>query len=194
MRDFQASPTQEGIGKMSHTETAVAYATIPTQTPKKNQRARDTWWNSEGRTELLVQRWTEGEFSAAQIATELSEDGRYPVTRSAVIGKANRLQLPGRQPRSHAPYTPRKRQVKTPQPPKLVSKSDDRPSLPSMEIAPLPNVPPVELVDLEHNHCRYPVGSSEMSGLMLYCGASRYEAFPYCEHHAAKCYKPDQRK
>ena len=120
--------------------------------------------------ETLCRMWREGAAGKA-IADALG--GRY--TRSAVIGKANRLKDKGvlevhsnslerRIARGELP--PRKPAVRAPVEP---------------ERLPLGGV---ALVDLQRHHCRFPL---ENLPPFSYCGNPKHGSSSYCEFHRAMC-------
>jgi GcrA cell cycle regulator len=123
---------------------------------------------TEARVDLLVQLWRSG-LSARQCGLELS------CTRNAVIGKVHRLGL-NRGECYPCCAWPR-RQAK-PQVVRIYQRTfkPDRP----------PSRAPINLVDLEFYHCRWPLVGED--GITRYCGAPRLETCTYCGWHARKAY------
>lgn len=163
-------------------------------------------WTDE-RVESLKKLWDEG-LSCSQIAKRIGG-----ITRNAVIGKANRLALSGRQrpsaPRTVKPSAPRV--IGAPRPPKIARAEIKTEQLQSarptttvgvdslgrlyhhVESAPLPRVrlfvaetPAVTIVELNAHVCRYPMNDGEdPTHGWLYCGADVAPAGPYCPGHRA---------
>ena len=169
-------------------------------------------WTNPAHVELLKELWPSG-LSAAQISAALARefsDACY--TRSAIIGKAHRLGLSGRE----KPATPQRAPLKPPSKPgktrqfsRIALTPPVAPVIPSL---PRPErSPPVgtegepagenscTLMELSANRCRWPIGPL-MQPAELFCG----EAFttegrdekspPYCDHHLDLSVQPGQRK
>ena len=122
----------------------------------------ETW--TEQRTAMMREMWTAG-YSARSIAEKTNELAGFDLlTRSAVIGKANRL---GLSKQTKSSKTRKQNKAK-------------RSALPS---APDPT-PGVDLVDLQRHHCRFPL---EARPPFTYCGNNRQDGSSYCEFHHAMC-------
>lgn len=134
-------------------------------TPVKRGGRHSEFW-TEPRTEKLKELWTL-HLSASQIAEEIG-DG---ITRSAVLGKVHRLELEPHGPSPRAPYRTfariiaprRKPAAKAPEPESVFT-------------GPLN----ITFVDLQPNHCRYPVTDSPPH---LFCGQPKARGASYCHHH-----------
>lgn len=139
-------------------------------------------WTPE-REEMLKQLWQQG-LSASRIAQELGS-----TTRNAVIGKAHRLGLSGRTTRKVGP-----------KPASSLSRSSSSATRMPRAISRPRYIEPVErsayavnLVDLNEQHCKWPVGDPR-SKEFHFCGAARAESFPYCQYHAAVAYHIPMRR
>jgi GcrA cell cycle regulator len=141
-------------------------------------------WSPE-LTERLAALWADG-LSASQIAAELGN-----VTRNAVIGKVDRLGLPGRpKPASFANARPRRRK-----PSNLMSKNDIKMLEKPAAFKARPRaVPPTEpkprnktLMQLRPRECKWPYGT----GPYVFC-ANRAEPGrrPYCAYHEDAAHRP----
>jgi GcrA cell cycle regulator len=161
-------------------------------------------WNEE-RVALLKQRWAEG-LSARTIAQELGA----PLTRCAVLGKIHRLGLV--QPEFKRRHPEKERAVlKRPRPPRVAPRLGVRgPSrlmaafqalgLDAPFGAPDARVvhahadkafgPACGLLDLGAETCRWPVGEPDAADF-VFCGAARFQRYPYCLAHCLIAYRPD---
>jgi GcrA cell cycle regulator len=123
--------------------------------------------------EELRQRWAAGT-SATVIAKELGNG----ITRNAVIGKANRLNLPphkranSAEPPTRRPYKQRKVRV-------LITRQlpPEPPEVPRP-----PKMRRLALLDLEPHHCRWPVGNPARPDF-FFCAADTYDGAVYCPWH-----------
>jgi hypothetical protein len=134
--------------------------------------------------ELFVQLWNEGK-TGLQMAEELG------TTRSAVLGKAARLQAKGvigkRIDTSVRTKRPRIKPVEAPV-------SEPKPTLQLVwPVDPVYNDPPVveasgpvSLMELKMNHCRFVVTTGDTQTTM-YCGQPKARG-SYCGDHAKLCY------
>ncbi len=117
-----------------------------------------TLWTKKRDAQLRQLR--EQGFSAAQIAVELGG-----VTRSAVIGRADRMGL-----RST------KRATR--------SKAVQKQKLPS-QVKPVTwgsvLTKPMALLDLEPHHCRWPIGDAAP---YTFCSVQKRDGSSYCQHHS----------
>ncbi len=163
-------------------------------------------WSVE-RTELLRKLWGEG-LSASAIAARMGG-----VTRSAVIGKAHRLQLarrksanpehiannrraaalrrmakaakPARPPRQ--PKAPWHFEMGGSTPAERARSAADFARL-QAEIAARQDVVRVSsIIDLEPHHCRWPIGEPTRG----FCGAAKVYGASYCAHHLARSIAKD---
>lgn len=141
-------------------------------------------WTHE-RCEQLTSLWASG-LSAKECALELGGE----LTRSSVIGKVHRLNLPKREQDNRSPVGTRKprRERTTINGCAAFERAPVRP-LP----APLINDHHIPLeqrrtiLELEWHHCRFPVGDPDIPGF-FFCGAVRSGKGPYCAAHAARAY------
>ena len=115
-------------------------------------------------------------------------------TRNAIIGRAHRLKIKIPIPTILPPslrWLPHKERplpvkrvrlrAKAPQPPKKV---------PTDVWAPLDGTRPVDLVDVEFDHCRWPIGNQFVG----FCGCQKAENSAYCSTHARVAYVKPQRQ
>ena len=138
-------------------------------------------WNEE-RIEQLSALWRADELSAAEIANRLGV-----VSRSAVIGKAHRLGLPGKGTPRPTPY---KTQKSAKPKPNSVSAKPVSPKPPKPTVIVYEPIPPaadvarvLSVLDLEFGQCRWPV---EHAGGMGFCGCEALEGRSYCGGHHAR--------
>lgn len=137
-------------------------------------------WNDDNTAEL--KRLWNMKMSGRAIAAALG------VSKNAVIGKANRLQLEARQ-RAPAADKPRKRHKRG------VNTTHKRNAFDKV-FAPVAFVPRIvdiaplnlALVDLQENSCRYPGEETPIT----FCGLPKQKASSYCPTHHALCWKPRQ--
>jgi len=127
----------------------------------------------------LTELWANRGLSASEVGALLG------VSRSAVLGKAARLNLPKRK----GAYTPRKPVPKgshhKPRP-KNPTRAAAPPPMPKHEPPkgkawePLLGTVPRPLVDLRDGMCKWPVTEDSP---FLFCAAPAIEGRPYCKHH-----------
>ena len=163
-------------------------------------------WTEE-RVEILKKLWAEG-LSASQIAGQLGE-----VSRNAVIGKVHRLGLARRAASSRSQISvPRKTrrpraggsrgQDFAPRDKNTMKGHDGAPevwrkfkALPESAIEEL--VIPLDerktIATLEPCSCRWPIGDPEEDDFH-FCGRTKLENGPYCEHPARIAYQPRQNR
>lgn len=157
-------------------------------------------WTDEQESELR-QRWAAGE-SARQIAAATG------MSRNAILGKIHRLGLSVRVNRKpvhrveHADKG-RRRKAARAREQKIAARANQSPitnvilararamgELPACEAVELPQEtisrPPVELLDLEPHHCRWPI---DQDGTTMFCGADKHTG-AYCARHALLAYRP----
>lgn len=126
------------------------------------------------------------------------------VTRNAVIGKVYRLGLPKRKSgenpikMSQVKAEREKRKRKPAEPKSFAPPKQSRFGLFLMHASerklPMPPAAPTDVArlafaDLKPHHCRFPVGHPGETNFG-FCGASKVDGLPYCEHHAKRCYEP----
>ena len=117
--------------------------------------------------------------SAREIAARLGNG----YTRSAILGKAHRLKLPGRS----APTSDRQSQRRQNQ----LNKAPKKPPVFKVEpfVAAVVNETPTrKLETLEAGECRWPIGEpgTEAFG---FCGCKAVMGLPYCESHRKRAYR-----
>jgi len=146
-------------------------------------------WNDE-RIELLKKLWATGA-SASVISKQMPG-----TTRNSIIGKVRRLGLPFRIPTCRIPHPPRPKREAKPTVKRVKNRFvfSDKLKVDKAPMAPLP-LPPQQVEDiarvlsviaLEPHHCRWPVGEP----LQGFCGCNKVPGTSYCEHHAARAFKP----
>lgn len=164
-------------------------------------------WTEE-RVKLLKKLWSDG-LSCRQIASELGG-----ITRNAVIGKAHRLGLGGREnPGSEARKAAAVAAAEQRAAAKRIARKGDGRLRPRTNPAPATAVAPLEatparrpeyliplaqrctLMDLSAARCRWPVGDPGTPDF-FFCGGKPVGELPYCAHHARIAYQPavDRRK
>lgn len=129
-----------------------------------NGAATDTIWTPEA-TRILEVRWEEG-VSARCIAEELSALSGRPVTRSSVIGKAGRIDLPAHKDAS------------------LINSRNKKQILHQGYISVPGKIPDFP----DRQHCCFPhgdVGDADFA----WCGAEAVSGKPYCDAHCAVAYR-----
>lgn len=144
-----------------------------------------TFWTDE-RCDTLRQRWLD-DTPVHQIASE------FGITRSAVIGKAHRMNLP---PHPAAPkHDSKPAKPKKPRRPNFNIKlwRSPEPQLPQ----PLPSTPASDLeiphyqrrklMQLTVGCCRWPVGEPDAKDF-FFCGAERHFPHAYCPTHCARAF------
>lgn len=139
-------------------------------------------WTDE-RVELVKKRWTDG-LSASDIAAELGEG----ITRSAVLGKVHRLQLPIRnnphQPRPRASHVRRRSATRI----AYIQGQIGKPRLPAI-VKPQPVAPEfksIGIVDVADDQCKFSVSNDGANH--LFCAAETELGKPYCPYHCGIVY------
>lgn len=140
----------------------------------------------------------------AEKATARAIGLELKVSRSAVIGKAHRMELPAHAnpPRGRAagaPSKPRQRPAGAPSNPvgmldAFRAKANQRPPQPVLEaIDMVPETSPDarSLMELTDNTCRWPLGPEPAT--QTFCGSEPFPGLPYCSRHACLAYKPHSR-
>jgi GcrA cell cycle regulator len=146
-------------------------------------------WTDE-RVATLKKLWADG-LSASQIAKQLGG-----VTRNAVIGKVQRLNLPGRA----TPSRPN-RKFKKPNAPKQSkgngSSEQATPSSQSVALVSdpvaLPDGELVTVLTIKDSMCKWPIGHPNNADFR-FCGAKTHNGGQYCEGHASMAYQPRQKR
>jgi len=121
----------------------------------------------------------------------------FGVTRSAVLGKAHRLAL---SPRFIASAKPRscERVLETP-PRKHFEREEQRlhprkPGEPSprlrLVVSDKSSPCEVDILHLDHQHCRWPRVDASAPGGYVFCGAQRSDVSAYCCEHNAVAFQP----
>jgi len=136
-------------------------------------------WTAE-RIAQLRSCFAEG-LSCSQIADEIG------VSRNAVIGKLNRLQL-ARHKRMPARPRPRKPSLR------LVTQHDILSALraapaPVAEEVPVPDACRCSLIELSDGKCRWPISDPGRRDFG-FCGGKAVDGLPYCAAHARIAYQP----
>jgi len=166
------------------------------QSPPNNEdtevsMGNDTW--TEGTIARLRELWSEGH-PTAEIGRRLG------VSKSAVVGKAHRIDLPARpSPIKAGGLTagPRLREIKA-----VVPKLADMIVLPSCAPPPREPAPPVQdpprverrqAAISRTKTCCWPIGNPKQSGFR-FCDAPALRAKPYCENHANQAYRTTHRQ
>ena len=129
-------------------------------------------------TEILVeelrQAWAAG-LSATVIAKQLGNG----ISRSAVIGKAHRLDLP---PHKHAPSASGPTRLRRTYKQRTVRVLITRQLPPEPEVPRPPRMRRLPLLELEEGQCKWPVGSPRDKNF-FFCAADAVEGRPYCGWH-----------
>ncbi len=163
---------------------------------------RPVWgpkWTEE-RVAVLAKLWGQG-LEASKIARQLGG-----VTRNAVIGKAHRLKLVGRNPstrekraRGTAAITAAERkacvqaELRKIQARRKAKEILATPPDPMAQVEELV-VPAHErrgVLELQPNQCRWPMGDPGTPGFH-FCHCPKHEVFVYCEFHARRAYAPER--
>ncbi len=151
-------------------------------------------WTDE-RVELLKKLWADG-LSASQIAAELGG-----ITRNAVIGKVHRLGLSGRakSPSSASPRPRKPRQTHMLRVRPAIRGNTalahayaydlDADAEPELEENIIPMGQRRNLLELNENTCRWPVGDPAGPDF-FFCGAQPIAGHPYCSYHVRVAYQP----
>jgi len=153
---------------------------------------------TQGAICLLRQYWAEGH-STAEIGR------RIGISKNAVVGKAHRLDLPGRPSpiRSGGAISPAPAQPRALRLAEMMPLSSDRstiaaPAEASGKAPVLPAKPPIarlvpavrrEPAITSDQPCCWPVGEPGRAGFH-FCGASALVGKPYCSDHAQPAYNP----
>lgn len=184
---------------------------VHSQLMRGHDKLQPTPWN-EQTVDLLKKLWAEG-LSASAIAARLGG-----ISRNAVIGKQNRLKLPGRattvrrSPRTKAAAKKVARVVtlmavaKSPSTRGAISaaggvdawmraklaEGPQPPTLPAPVAEPVIPIAERKTVQtLEDCDCRWPIGDPQVAGFH-FCGKGKVAGLPYCEFHARRAFRPPE--
>jgi len=117
--------------------------------------------------------------SFTTIAAEMTHTFGFEITRSACIGKANRLDLP----RRFQPHATRK--AITAKVRKMKPVKTDVP-IPPPQIVRDPTPFTLLITDLEVGDCKWPSGAAWEHPPFFYCGAPSLVGRPYCLAHTQR--------
>jgi len=151
----------------------------------------DSPWD-EGSMELLTRWWELGR-TAKEITDKLVELG-YSITRNAVIGKANRMNIK-QPPRDFSPKDkknkPRKRIIVPATDPRAKIWGRKKTVLPTfIETKKLdPNNPGIPITELTDGKCKAIVRDGTFNSLATYCGEP-VDRRSFCAGHAEIYYQP----
>jgi GcrA cell cycle regulator len=152
--------------------------------------AKEPTWTDE-RIELLKSRFAAG-LTCRQIADDIG------VSRNAVIGKLNRLNLTReksgdkqRPPRKETPKGRRRGSVPRLQY-QMLQKLYAEPQATAYE-APIPNEHACSLLELSEQSCRWPI-STPGAADFCFCGNPPLKGLPYCTGHTRLAYRPGSRQ
>ena len=141
-------------------------------------------WTSE-REEKLRELWKKGH-SASQIAALLGD-----TTRNAVIGKAHRLKLQGRNsPKKSTQRIIQENNNQDVKQQKLSRKAKFKALLLDKNFEP---ENPKKLEELTDETCKWPIGHPHEKDF-YFCGRKPLEKFPYCKLHVLYAFQPKNAK
>jgi GcrA cell cycle regulator len=148
---------------------------------------KSAWTDEEKATAKKM--WDAGD-SASVIARTLGR-GR---SRNAVVGMLHRMGCASRKtPVRRINTRPVMAKPLNPRPKRVGKVAAAKAGSPRIEAAPIRDEPPpadvIRLEDLEHRHCRYPLGDPQAEGFG-FCGADKVEGRPYCQPHCDVAYQP----
>jgi GcrA cell cycle regulator len=152
--------------------------------------AKDPTWTDE-RIELLKSRFAAG-LTCRQIADDIG------VSRNAVIGKLNRLNLTreksGEEQRTERKETPKgRRRASVPRLQyQLLQKLYAEPQAAADE-APIPGEHACSLLELSEQSCRWPINTPGEKDF-CFCGNPPLKGLPYCTGHTRLAYRPGSRQ
>ena len=133
--------------------------------------------------------WNDGH-STAEIGR------RMGITKNAVVGKAHRLDLPGREspirrgPAGPAtPRQPRPSRAARPSLPGLPSALTRPARTPAPAVPPTPPSPPRRRYGPSGQPCCWPLGEPGTPGFR-FCGSGSEQGRPYCPEHSSLAYVP----
>lgn len=150
----------------------------------ENQQLIETPWTSV-RLARMTGLWAEG-LSAAETAKRLNEEFGTHFSRSAVIGKVYRQNIPKRQVENRGRWvrdnTTRARRIQ--RRPSVIELTADAPNIDDNSI---PFAQRKTLFKLAMHNCRWPVGDP-CAPDFFFCGGQAIETQPYCAGHAKRAY------
>lgn len=152
-------------------------------------------WDAWDRDDLIgmFRSWLAEGMSASQMANQLG----HGISRNAVIGKIGRLGLQmatqstrfGPQFRTTRTFKPK--MATPPKPPRAPTLPYDRAAFDIESDDQIPLSQRKSLLDLDPEHCRWPIGDPQ-SRDFAFCGAARVIGASYCEGHMRRAYQaPD---
>lgn len=164
-----------------------------------------TFWgrNDSDRVELLKKLWLDG-LSASQVASRIGG-----CSRNAVISKLHRLGLTGRPQDANRGRHGSRRHANGVAARKARAANNNKPIAPGSTAFNAPHVPTVtaepyestyveidvpiaerkQLIDLEKDDCRWPIGDPTKSDFH-FCNGKKIKGLPYCDHHARVAFQP----
>jgi GcrA cell cycle regulator len=147
-------------------------------------------WTDE-RVELLKNR-----FEAGLTCREIADD--LGVSRNAVIGKLNRLDLTrekGRDARRTTPQdaTNERRPKTAPRQQYQMLKALYGEPKPAADHEPIPNGNCCSLLELSEARCRWPISTPGAEDF-CFCGNTPLDGLPYCAGHTRLAYRPGSRQ
>lgn len=136
---------------------------------------------TDDKVKKLEKLWLSG-ISAASIAKQFDAG----CSRSAILGKARRLALP---PRFIASAKPRSCERSLETPPRAA-----REPAPRQKPKPIAEIKlsEVDLMSLEHHHCRWPREKAGVPGGFVFCGQQRSDVSAYCPEHNLLAFQPQK--
>jgi GcrA cell cycle regulator len=177
--------------------------------PRANSNVANTW--TTARDEELKKLWVESPLAAKDIAVHFNERDQTSLTKNAIIGRADRLNLPPRDRAARAAAAPRPTKLKKARAPR--PRREPTPRLPraakpappvcftALSHQPIDQVRAprliidnaregaIPLAKLGHNTCRWPFGTPGDDGFG-FCGCKAVALGPYCLEHAELAYEP----
>ena len=140
---------------------------------------------TDDRIDKLKQLWGKGN-TASQIAQIIGE-----VTRNAVIGKANRLNLSNKISRKSSIHTSSDfHKEKSTSLPKKGRRTKFKSLIIEKNFEP---ENPLQLEELNDNTCKWPIGHPNESNF-YFCGRTSLKDFSYCKLHLLYAFQPKAKK
>lgn len=160
---------------MSMMITETAFRLMPHGRARKARQPANSFWN-EARTKKLIAMWTTG-YSGSQIADAIGGG----LSRSAVIGKANRLNLeihPKKNTRAPAEPKKKKKTVAEIQAEEFAFLKSPISEPPSLRFS---------ILDVPKNGCLF---ATTADSPFLFCGHRQSPDSAYCGYHHAITHRP----